>query len=332
MLLALRAVGGIGAGLLIARFVHTGPAACGRSLPVAFVAAGSGLQPLFGHWASVGLLMFALGVGSGLMTVYFQVTLAALVKPEMRGSAMALGGVGWGVSHMTTPLVMGLMADRYGIPSGFYVLGVVALGVVGLVAVRATGPLPALGWPWVLLHETLHPRPVADHQRPQPRAAIEETLELARRADALGYHRYWLAEHHAIAALADPCPEILLARAGRRDHAHPRRYRRRAAPLLQRLQGGGGIPNARGAVPGTHRSGHRPRARRRPAYRARAMDGGSIAGAGAFPQQVQELIGYLDGTLPADHPFTKVSGSPQATDAAGALAARLLRLQRPLAA
>src|SRR5258707_5084804 len=46
------------------------------------------------------------------------------------------------------------------------------------------------------------------------RRAIEETLALARRADALGYHRYWLAEHHAIAALADPCPEVLVARLG----------------------------------------------------------------------------------------------------------------------
>ena len=44
--------------------------------------------------------------------------------------------------------------------------------------------------------------------------AIEETLRLAKRADELGYARYWLAEHHAIAALADPCPEVLLARLG----------------------------------------------------------------------------------------------------------------------
>src|SRR5471030_2211259 len=42
--------------------------------------------------------------------------------------------------------------------------------------------------------------------------ALEETLKLARLADELGYSRYWLAEHHAIAALADPCPEILLCR------------------------------------------------------------------------------------------------------------------------
>ena len=46
------------------------------------------------------------------------------------------------------------------------------------------------------------------------RRAIEETIALAHRADELGYHRYWLAEHHAIAALADPCPEVLLARLG----------------------------------------------------------------------------------------------------------------------
>jgi hypothetical protein len=47
---------------------------------------------------------------------------------------MALGGMGWGVSHLTTPLVMGVLADRYGIVTGFYVLGAVSLVVVGLVA------------------------------------------------------------------------------------------------------------------------------------------------------------------------------------------------------
>ncbi|HEY5292745.1 MAG TPA: LLM class flavin-dependent oxidoreductase, partial [Burkholderiales bacterium] len=45
-----------------------------------------------------------------------------------------------------------------------------------------------------------------------PARAVAETVKLAQAADALGYHRYWLAEHHAVAALADPCPEILLTR------------------------------------------------------------------------------------------------------------------------
>src|ERR1700694_5102588 len=47
-----------------------------------------------------------------------------------------------------------------------------------------------------------------------PAQAIAETIKLAQAAERLGYYRYWLAEHHAIAALADPCPEILLARLG----------------------------------------------------------------------------------------------------------------------
>ena len=43
-------------------------------------------------------------------------------------------------------------------------------------------------------------------------AAIRETLELAQIADRLGYHRYWLAEHHATAGLAGSSPEILIGR------------------------------------------------------------------------------------------------------------------------
>ena len=44
-----------------------------------------------------------------------------------------------------------------------------------------------------------------------PAEAVAETVQLAALADRLGYARYWLAEHHAIAALADPAPEILAA-------------------------------------------------------------------------------------------------------------------------
>ena len=43
-----------------------------------------------------------------------------------------------------------------------------------------------------------------------PAQAIEETIKLTQAAEQLCYYRYWLAEHHALAALADPCPEILV--------------------------------------------------------------------------------------------------------------------------
>jgi luciferase family oxidoreductase group 1 len=40
--------------------------------------------------------------------------------------------------------------------------------------------------------------------------ALRNTLELARLADRLGYHRYWLAEHHGTPALACNSPEVMI--------------------------------------------------------------------------------------------------------------------------
>src|SRR3954451_5077551 len=40
--------------------------------------------------------------------------------------------------------------------------------------------------------------------------ALRNTLDLARSADRLGYHRYWLAEHHGGPMLAGPSPEVLI--------------------------------------------------------------------------------------------------------------------------
>ena len=42
--------------------------------------------------------------------------------------------------------------------------------------------------------------------------AIEETLVLAQATERMGYHRYWLAEHHGTEGLAGCSPEILIAR------------------------------------------------------------------------------------------------------------------------
>ena len=40
--------------------------------------------------------------------------------------------------------------------------------------------------------------------------ALANTLDLARTCDMLGYHRYWLAEHHASPGLAGCAPEALI--------------------------------------------------------------------------------------------------------------------------
>lgn len=47
-----------------------------------------------------------------------------------------------------------------------------------------------------------------------PADALQNTIELARLTDRLGFERYWIAEHHAMPTLACSAPEILLARVG----------------------------------------------------------------------------------------------------------------------
>jgi luciferase family oxidoreductase group 1 len=51
--------------------------------------------------------------------------------------------------------------------------------------------------------------PVASGQTPA--AAIRQSIEIAKAAERLGYHRYWVAEHHSMSSLAGSSPEILMA-------------------------------------------------------------------------------------------------------------------------
>ena len=142
------------------------------------------------------------------------------------------------------------------------------------------------------------------------RRAIEETLALARRADELGYYRYWLAEHHAIAALADPCPEVLVARLG----AETKKLRIgtggvllpyysafRTAEAFRMLEAlyPGRIDLGIGRAPGGDMR------------TAQAVAGGGMPDASHFPQQIWQLCGHLDGTLPKDHPFQPVRVQPE---------------------
>lgn len=46
------------------------------------------------------------------------------------------------------------------------------------------------------------------------RDALAATVELAQMADALGYTRYWCAEHHGLHGVCNPAPEVMLARLG----------------------------------------------------------------------------------------------------------------------
>lgn len=136
-LLALRSVGAIAAALIASRFVRSGPRtawpiACGAAIALAI-----GMLPLLNHAGALGFWLFFAGVGSGAMTLYFQITISDASRPEERGSALALGGTGWNISLLLTPLVMGLLADRYGIAHGLQIIACLTLlMVVALAALR----------------------------------------------------------------------------------------------------------------------------------------------------------------------------------------------------
>jgi luciferase family oxidoreductase group 1 len=166
-----------------------------------------------------------------------------------------------------------------------------------------------------------------------PARAVHETIRLAQAAEKLGYHRYWLAEHHAIAALADPCPEILVTRVaaatstlrvGTGGVLLPYYSAFKVAEQFRMLEAlyPGRIDLGIGRAPGGDR------------MTALAMGEGRYPGAENFPEQVQYLVAYLDDALPASHPFAGVKampagpGAPQvwllgSSDYSGALAAEL---------
>ncbi len=133
--------------------------------------------------------------------------------------------------------------------------------------------------------------------------ALHNTLDLARLADRLGYHRYWVAEHHGGPMLASASPEALIGpiaaateriRVGSGGVMLPHYSPFKVAEtftILAALAPGRidlGIGRAAGTDPLTTFALQRDR-------REMAPDD--------FPQQLGELLAYLEDSLPADHPF-----------------------------
>src|ERR671918_612457 len=135
------------------------------------------------------------------------------------------------------------------------------------------------------------------------------TLDLARLADDLGYHRYWVAEHHGGAMLAGPSPEVLIgpiAAATRRirvgsggvmlPHYSPFKVAETFSVLAglfpERIDLG--LGRAAGTDGLTTYALQRDR-------RQTAPDD--------FPQQLAELLAYYRRTLPDQHPFRRLQES-----------------------
>ncbi len=143
-----------------------------------------------------------------------------------------------------------------------------------------------------------------------PAQAIRETLELAEVCDRLGYHRYWLAEHHGSGGLAGSAPEILIGQVAARTarirvgsggvmltHYSALKVAESFRVLETLFQGR--IDLGIGRAPGSDQR------------TARALRHGPGAlGLEQFPQQIADLIGFLHDRLPPEHPFTGVRAMP----------------------
>ena len=141
-----------------------------------------------------------------------------------------------------------------------------------------------------MLYSILDLAPVAEGQTASQ--ALANTLDLARHAEVLGYHRYWLAEHHNMPGIASAATAVVVGHVA----AGTRRIRVGAggimlpnhAPLVIAEQFGtldalfpGRIDLGLGRAPGSDMA--TARALRR-----------HLEASDDFPQDVMELIHYLD--------------------------------------
>jgi luciferase family oxidoreductase group 1 len=140
--------------------------------------------------------------------------------------------------------------------------------------------------------------------------ALRNTVDLATLADALGYRRYWVAEHHGTPMLASASPEALIGpiaaatqaiRVGSGGVMLPHYSPLKVAETFSVLSGlfPGRIDLGIGRAPGTD-----PRttfALQRDRSRAMPDD---------FPDQLSELLAYLEDDLPAEHPFASLGQLP----------------------
>lgn len=144
-----------------------------------------------------------------------------------------------------------------------------------------------------------------------PDTSIRESLALARHCEALGYHRYWLAEHHNSASIAGTAPEVLIAaiaattsriRVGSAGVMLPHYASLKVAEQFRVLEAiaPGRIDLGLGRAPGSD------------GRTAFALNPLAETAAAEFPAQVRDLLAWLAGEpLVAGHPFHDIVAQPQ---------------------
>ncbi len=144
--------------------------------------------------------------------------------------------------------------------------------------------------------------------------ALTETIELAAATEAMGYHRYWLAEHHSLPNFAGTSPEVLAALVASRTKSirvgsggvmlsHYSAFKVAENFRMLAAVHPGRIDLGIGRAPGSDQ------------LTALAMTyPGPPNHVSQYPQQVLDLLGHLSGSLNPEHAFAGIRagpGSPQ---------------------
>ncbi|MHB1929463.1 MAG: LLM class flavin-dependent oxidoreductase [Acidimicrobiales bacterium] len=145
-----------------------------------------------------------------------------------------------------------------------------------------------------------------------PVDALARSADLARRAEAWGFTRYWVAEHHNMPGIASSSPAVLIAhlaaatatiRVGSGGVMLPNH-----APLVVAEQFGtlaslhpGRIDLGLGRAPGTD-----------PVTASALRRSADALSADDFPEHLGLLLAFLHGDLPDDHPYARIRAVPTA--------------------
>ena len=143
-----------------------------------------------------------------------------------------------------------------------------------------------------------------------PSAALRNSVDLARHVDRLGYVRYWLAEHHNLASVASPAPDLMIGqiaaatqniRVGSGGIMLPNHVPLMVAERFKMLEAlfPGRIDLGLGRAPGTDQA---------TAYALRRRL--EVREGDDFLERLQELILWETRAFPAGHPFNKVIAMP----------------------
>ena len=135
------------------------------------------------------------------------------------------------------------------------------------------------------------------------REALQNTLDLARLAEDLGYTRYWLAEHHNTPLIASSAPEVMIGhvadvtrriRVGSGGVMLPNQAPLSVAESFRVLEAlhPGRVDLGIGRAPGTD-----------PITTLALRRSREAMGADDFPVRLEELLGFLDGEFSENHPF-----------------------------